>query len=582
MQRVFSVALLIIVLHVSGSEAVIRHCATPDHAFFMYSNSTTEFEMNGVPYTLPHVFTGVDIDHFFGWTQDLREIVFAPSQIGGVFDEMYRLRNETTGENEYELVVWPTYSDGLFYTRVGYCDLMAPLILSHARYTCDCGLPVRENGSSLATQEEYTLPHRDPVADYHTDYFAASGTAGACCVDFTVPVLPSGQSVMIPRSLGATRTRIIDILQKPEIVNVIVVLFLTIMGAAFFYYLVELLSPNGKFTSITSFPRDMQRSVWWSGSTVSGQGSKRPMSIVGQVWAFLMFLGSIIVVATFTATATSFMTEEALTHSINTLDDMAGLRICTVPVLVSKEMREAPIQVVTRPSLQDCLDLLEAGRIDGVSYDLPNLRYYMNTAKGKYRVTQIFSTFDIAWAITKDEPELKRSLDTSILDLTGGDRESTWQSLQIEWFGSDSLRIEFEVGDVDTPIYWFNVYILIGFTSIYVIATLSLPLYYMYQQKLNKRERGAEPVPTREGDLKKGSSSVQLTSRERERERDDSHSNSLLFGSGEDVPSSTVQISSDQEQFQIALMKQLHRMAKQIDKNSQILKKLQEDMEFQN
>lgn len=57
---------------------------------------------------------------------------------------------------DYGLLVLPSYSDLIFWTRMGRCNLStAPVTVTAARQADSCGLPTDQNGQSLATLEDY-------------------------------------------------------------------------------------------------------------------------------------------------------------------------------------------------------------------------------------------------------------------------------------------------------------------------------------------------------------------------------------------------------------------------------------------
>jgi len=111
-------------------------------------------------------------------------------------------------------------------------------------------------------------------------------------------------------------------------------------------------------------------------STV-GYGDKRPKKIGGRVIAAVWMFVGIIWFAGLTATLSSALTVDRITHGeITDLPDLYGKRVAVIEDTTSEEfLRYHNVKLVLTKTLDELLGKLKGGEADAVVYDAPPLMY---------------------------------------------------------------------------------------------------------------------------------------------------------------------------------------------------------------
>jgi len=124
-------------------------------------------------------------------------------------------------------------------------------------------------------------------------------------------------------------------------------------------------------------------SFWWALNLVVNGGFEErvPQSIFGRLFGVLLVISSLFVVSVFVAKITSVMTVEAITGSVNSVNDLYGQRVGTIDGSTAAgflDRREIDFRGYY--GLDAMLADFEAGKIEAVVFDAPILSYYANHA----------------------------------------------------------------------------------------------------------------------------------------------------------------------------------------------------------
>ena len=124
--------------------------------------------------------------------------------------------------------------------------------------------------------------------------------------------------------------------------------------------------------------RGISSGVWWSAMTMTqrGAGTFGPRTLPGRIVAVLWMIGSIVVIAVFTAGITSVLTIKHLQGAVHGSSDLSAVRVGAV-VGTSTESTLSRMQIKYREfaSPQDGLKALRARRLDAFVYDKPLLAW---------------------------------------------------------------------------------------------------------------------------------------------------------------------------------------------------------------
>ena len=196
-------------------------------------------------------------------------------------------------------------------------------------------------------------------------------------VDFSQPFFESGLMIAVRTETFDSITFIGNTLLR--VIGFSIALFfvgLTIVAHLVWWIERDDRDPQG-------FSRDYRKGIadayWWAVVTMStvGYGDKRPKKnggrLIAAVW---MFIG-IIWFAGLTATLSSALTVDRITHGeIADLPDLYGKRVAVIEDTTSEDfLRYHNVKLVLVKNLDELLGKLKGGQADAVVYDAPPLMY---------------------------------------------------------------------------------------------------------------------------------------------------------------------------------------------------------------
>ena len=131
-----------------------------------------------------------------------------------------------------------------------------------------------------------------------------------------------------------------------------------------------------------SVGKAMFPAFWWALNLVVNGGfeERMPRSIPGRLLGVVMVISSLFVVSVFVAHITASLTVEAITGTVNSVEDLEGRRVGTTAGSTSSTfLRAREVGHKTFDSLTELLDAFKGGRLDAVVFDGPILAYYVAT-----------------------------------------------------------------------------------------------------------------------------------------------------------------------------------------------------------
>ena len=144
-------------------------------------------------------------------------------------------------------------------------------------------------------------------------------------------------------------------------------------------------------------------------------------------------LFGVVMVSGLTANMAAQLTARRLEASVHGAGDLPRVRVAVVEHTAGRKFCDRRgIARVELPTLADAIDQLEAGKVDAVVDDAPNLAYAL--ARGHERVTLLPGTFanhGYAFGLPHDSP-IRREFNAALLKATAAD---SWTSLLVSYLG---------------------------------------------------------------------------------------------------------------------------------------------------
>ncbi|XP_060147132.1 glutamate receptor ionotropic, NMDA 2C isoform X3 [Globicephala melas] len=274
-------------------------------------------------------------------------------------------------------------------------------------------------------------------------------------VDFSVPFVETGISVMVARSNGTVSPSAFLEPYSPAVWVMMFVMCLTVVAITVFMF--EYFSPVSYNQNLTSGKKSggpsftIGKSVWllWAlvfNNSVPIENPRGTTSkIMVLVWAFF----AVIFLASYTANLAAFMIQEQYIDTVSGLSDKKfqrpqdqypPFRFGTVPNgsterNIRSNYRDMHTHMVkfNQRSVEDALSSLKMGKLDAFIYDAAVLNYMAGKDEGCKLVTigsgKVFATTGYGIAMQKDS-HWKRAIDLALLQFLG---DGETQKLETVW-----------------------------------------------------------------------------------------------------------------------------------------------------
>lgn len=250
-------------------------------------------------------------------------------------------------------------------------------------------------------------------------------------MDFSLPIFESGLQIMVPMDeSGGSLTRAIF---SMELLVLVLAAFAILFAAGMLMWVFE-----RRKQPYFDRPIDeaMFPSFWWALILVVNGGfeERMPRSIPGRILSVTMVITSLFLLSVFVAHITASLTVEAISGSIQSINDLDGRRVATTTGSTADTYLEnREISHGTYKDLDELLRAFENGELDAVVFDGPILAHYVaKQGQGKARlIERVFRPEDYGIALAAGSP-LREPINRSLLSL----RESgDYNDIKERWFG---------------------------------------------------------------------------------------------------------------------------------------------------
>ncbi len=251
-------------------------------------------------------------------------------------------------------------------------------------------------------------------------------------MDFSQPIFESGLQIMASGSAG-----------ESSIWNAIfsVDLFIAILAAFAILFVLGLLMWVFERRRQAYFDRPARQAMfpafWWALNLVVNGGfeERAPQSAMGRVLGVIMVVSSLFIVSIFVANITASLTVDAITGTIDDLNDLDGRKVATTTgSTASAFLQSRGIAHQTFDSFNALTDAFEAQGLDAVVFDGPLLAYFLTTTPGLEAnlIERVFRPEDYGIALPQGSG-LREEINRALLELN---ESGTYQELRLKWFGS--------------------------------------------------------------------------------------------------------------------------------------------------
>ncbi|KAM6473333.1 glutamate receptor ionotropic, NMDA 2C [Liasis olivaceus] len=274
-------------------------------------------------------------------------------------------------------------------------------------------------------------------------------------IDFSVPFVETGISVMVARSNGTVSPSAFLEPYSPAVWVMMFVMCLTVVAVTVFVF--EYFSPVGYNQNLISGKKSggpsftIGKSIWllWAlvfNNSVPIENPKGTTSkIMVLIWAFF----AVIFLASYTANLAAFMIQEQYIDTVSGLSDKKfqkpqeqypPFRFGTVPngsternIRSNYHDMHSHMVKYNQRSVEDALVSLKTGKLDAFIYDAAVLNYMAGKDEGCKLVTigsgKVFATTGYGIALQKDS-KWKRTIDLALLQFLG---DGETQKLETVW-----------------------------------------------------------------------------------------------------------------------------------------------------
>ncbi|XP_054609347.1 glutamate receptor ionotropic, NMDA 2C-like isoform X1 [Dunckerocampus dactyliophorus] len=333
-------------------------------------------------------------------------------------------------------------------------------------------------------------------------------------IDFSVPFVETGISVMVARSNGTVSPSAFLEPYSPAVWVMMFVMCLTVVAVTVFVF--EYFSPVGYNRSLVSAKASggptftIGKSVWllWGivfNNSVPIENPKGTTSkIMVLIWAFF----AVIFLASYTANLAAFMIQEQYIDTVSGLSDKKfqkphehypPFRFGTVPngsternIRSNYPDMHTHMMKYNQKGVEEALDSLKNGKLDAFIYDAAVLNYMAGKDEGCKLVTigsgKVFATTGYGIALQKDS-HWKRLIDLALLQFLG---DGDTQRLETVWLSGICQNEKNEVMssklDIDNMAGVFYMLLVAMGLSLLVFAWEHL-LYWKLRHSLHKSHK---------------------------------------------------------------------------------------------
>ncbi|MDN7124722.1 transporter substrate-binding domain-containing protein [Pseudidiomarina sp. 1APP75-32.1] len=254
-------------------------------------------------------------------------------------------------------------------------------------------------------------------------------------IDFTLPFYNAGLGIAVPAAAEPGWWTVTKRFFSFEFLTVMAALTLILLGAGVLVWLAERRHNPEEFSD--SKVKGLGAGFWWAAVTMTtvGYGDKSPRTLMGRGVALIWMFTSVIIISSFTASITSALTVNKLSTRVQGKDDLANVRVASVPASYSAYWLDREnIGYQHYSDLTTALENVQAGKADAVVYDAPLLKYQLRKDfSGLTVLKDVFAPQDYALVLPPQASE-REVINRTLLRYI---RSSEWRQSIQRYLGDD-------------------------------------------------------------------------------------------------------------------------------------------------
>jgi polar amino acid transport system substrate-binding protein len=251
-------------------------------------------------------------------------------------------------------------------------------------------------------------------------------------MDFSQPIFESGLQLMVQADQARSPSLMSALLSLDLFIAIGLAFLMLMCGGMLMWYFERRAQPYfDRPANQAWFP-----SFWWALNLVVNGGFEErvPRTAFGRVFGVILVISSLFIVSVFTARITSVMTVEAISGSINSVNDLYGQRVGTIDGSTAAgflDRRE--LNYVAFEGLDPMIQAFEQANLDAVVFDAPILSYYASHEGMEHAsmTGAIFLRENYGIAFPTGSP-LVEDVNQALLALR---ENGTYDDLYRKWFG---------------------------------------------------------------------------------------------------------------------------------------------------
>ncbi|CUK19393.1 Glutamine-binding periplasmic protein precursor [Ruegeria denitrificans] len=251
-------------------------------------------------------------------------------------------------------------------------------------------------------------------------------------MDFSQPIFEAGLQIMVP-SEAARRPSLLQALLSAELFIAIGLAFAILLGGGMLMWGFERRSQPYFDRKLNEawFP-----SFWWALNLVVNGGfeERMPRTPFGRVLGVVLVVSSLFIVSVFTARITSVMTVDAISGSVNSVNDLYGKQVGTISNSTAANfLTRREIEYTGYPGLDEVLTAFREKDLDAVVFDAPILSYYAAHEGRRFASMTggVFLRESYGIAFPTGSP-LVEDVNQALLSLR---EDGTYDEIYRKWFG---------------------------------------------------------------------------------------------------------------------------------------------------
>jgi polar amino acid transport system substrate-binding protein len=249
-------------------------------------------------------------------------------------------------------------------------------------------------------------------------------------LDFSQPMFRSGLSIMVPS--GQQGLNVMAVMLSSGMLKVLGIFLLVLIVPAHIIWFLARGRDDGLPIAETYLPGIFD-AIFWCAESMGGAAQHQPNRVFARIAAIVWIYAGIVLVAYFTAFATTSMTMESLRGEINGPDDLRGKRVAVVEGSTSaKYASELRANIRSYKDFAAAADAVVHGRMQAAIYDTPIILYYTKSEPRAQIAGQQFRSESYGIVFPLGSP-LRRPVNQVLLKLI---ENGTYDSLYKKWFGS--------------------------------------------------------------------------------------------------------------------------------------------------